>query len=74
MTKDKTQTIMEKYLGQRLGFRRVIDSFVNKLEEAKEEEDLENIETFIEKVEEKVVISLKHQRKDPFAHRRRRHA
>jgi len=47
---------MEKYLGQQLCFRRVIDSFVNKLEEAKEEEDLENIETFIEKVKEKVAI------------------
>ena len=47
---------MEKYLGQRLGFRRVIDSFVNKLEEAKEEDDHENIETFIVKVEEKLAI------------------
>jgi len=56
MTKEKMQTTMEKYLGQRLGFRRVIDSFVNKLEEGKEEDYLENIDTFIEKVEEKVAI------------------
>jgi len=56
MTKDKTQATMEKYFGQRLGFRRVIDSFVNKLEEAKEEDDHEIIETFIVKVEEKLAI------------------
>ena len=54
MTKDKTQTTMEKCLSQRLGFRRVINSFVNKIEEVKEEDDHENIETFIVKVKEKL--------------------
>jgi len=39
---------MEKYLGQRRGFKRVIGSFVNKLEVKVKEDDLKISKHFIE--------------------------
>jgi len=43
------QTTMEKYSGQRRGFKRVIGSFVNKLEEVKvKKDDLKISKHFIE--------------------------
>ena len=57
MTKEKMPTSIEKHLGQRLGMKRVIDNFVNKIEAANED-DLVHLETLLDKLEEKVT-SLK---------------
>jgi len=57
MTKEKMSTSIEKYLGQRLGMKRVIDNFVIKIEAANED-DLVHLETLLDKLEEKVT-SLK---------------
>jgi len=46
MTKEKMPTSIEKYLGQRLGMKRVIDNFVNKIEAANED-DLVHLETLM---------------------------
>ena len=73
MIQEKMPTTIEKYLGQRLGIKRVIDNVVSTLEAANEEDDIVDFETLIEKLEEKVTYLNNHQRENPFAHRRRQY-
>ena len=50
--KEKMPSTIDMYLGQRLGINRVIDTFVNKIEAANEE-DLVHLETVLDKLDKK---------------------
>ncbi|KAH3811389.1 hypothetical protein DPMN_139799 [Dreissena polymorpha] len=53
-------TTIEKFLGQRLGLKNIIDRFVSKIEEASDEDDDIQFQALIEKLEEKVACLLVH--------------